>query len=588
MSKRDQGPTLVEPKIKKVTQVLADAIDELVNPPRGTPLSRWPDFQRRFGGFRPHEYSIVCGATGCLGGDTEISVNRGGKGYKIRIRDLYQRTRGIGPANENFDPTVETQVRSYDGARTRLHKINDVILSGIKETWRLRADQGKTIRLTPCHRVLTQRGWVAARDLRADEDRIAADQDKPLKSGKVRARLTDTYFQGVKHHPHHTNAKNIKRIVKHRAIFEANVNGLALEEFLRICRSNKARAEKLKFVNPRTHHVHHKDHNHSNNDVKNLELMTIEAHRFEHGNADHFNSGSVRWVTFRGFDRVGVEAVYDISCADPHHNFVADGLIVHNSGKTAFIASMSAQLVEQNERHFVMSIETGHLDFVRRVASVFAKVDLNDGDGLNQSKQDSLMNLAVPVLKNGALHLSEYDNRLSVEQLMHDLRYAREKLGCRVAFIDNLNFLLTVDKFTDVNQEMDRVTHELIIFCKRIDMHIVMIMHPKKNSNPRDLRVESEFEIKGSSTAVQEAQNIFLFNRPKSDDGAHSKFEREVIIAKMRRRGQFVHESVWFEYRDASYFESANQTRFLVPVPNAQTGEGAKWTGYKPSIIPNL
>ena len=37
------------------------------------------------------------------------------------------------------------------------------------------------------------------------------------------------------------------------------------------------------------------------------------------------------------FEYVGEEPTYDIVCAEPHHNFVANGIVVHNSGKT-FVA----------------------------------------------------------------------------------------------------------------------------------------------------------------------------------------------------------------------------------------------------------
>jgi hypothetical protein len=109
-----------------------------------------------------------------------------------------------------------------------------------------------------------------------------------------------------------------------------------------------------------------------------------------------------------------------------------------------------------------------------------------------------------------------------------------------VAFIDNLNFFLEASSGERQNEVMDKVTHDLIIFSKSHDIHIVMVMHPKKTE---DGRVESEFDIKGSSTAVQEAHNVFLFNRPSTEmiEGSYAtKFDRELKIAKMRRKGRAV------------------------------------------------
>jgi len=123
---------------------------------------------------------------------------------------------------------------------------------------------------------------------------------------------------------------------------------------------------------------------------------------------------------------------------------------------------------------------------------------------------------------------------------MHDIDYMVETHGVKVCFIDNLNFFMEVTSAQQSIVEMDRVIHELIMFCKRTPVHIVMVMHPKKTV---DGRVESEFDIKGSSTSVQEAQNVILFNRPKEqliDEGMATWGDRELTIAKMRRRGAAV------------------------------------------------
>jgi hypothetical protein len=71
-----------------------------------------------------------------------------------------------------------------------------------------------------------------------------------------------------------------------------------------------------------------------------------------------------------------------------------------------------------------------------------------------------------------------------------------------------------------------------------------MVMHPKKTV---DSRIESEFDIKGSSTAVQEAHNVFLWNRPNKKDletNFRHPSDRELKIAKMRRRGKYVGKTI--------------------------------------------
>lgn len=215
-------------------------------------------------------------------------------------------------------------------------------------------------------------------------------------------------------------------------------------------------------------------------------------------------------------------------------------------GKTTFIANLSASLITQGVPHYVASVETGSLDFVRRVISVFANEDLNDGEAIPKSKLYSIHKRFHTELTSKYLHLALYENRTTVEKLMADMAEAHVKFGAKIAIIDNLNFFMEVTNAANSIVEMDRVVHELIIFCKQIDMHVIMIMHPKKTENQR---VENEFDIKGSSLAVQEAHNVFLLNRPSEEDikaGNLTKFDRELKISKMRRNGRAVGRKIFF------------------------------------------
>lgn len=225
------------------------------------------------------------------------------------------------------------------------------------------------------------------------------------------------------------------------------------------------------------------------------------------------------------------------------------------SGKTTFLANLSAQLLKQAEPHFVMSVETGETDFMKRILSVLERRDLNTGRPITTDDVTGIHTRHAKLLESGVIEFSLYDNRVKVEQLCHDIRWMVDRHGVKVVMMDNLNFFLEVTSAANSIVEMDRVIHELIVLAKQVDTHLIMVMHPKKTDGGR---VESEFDIKGSSTAVQEAHNVFLFNRsPKEaiDSGQSSKYTRELKIAKMRRRGHFVGNAILFESIGTRYEE---------------------------------
>lgn len=226
------------------------------------------------------------------------------------------------------------------------------------------------------------------------------------------------------------------------------------------------------------------------------------------------------------------------------------------SGKTTLLSNWSAMLLKQGVKHFVMSVETGHTDFMKRVISVLSGVDLNTGDPVPVETLQAIHEANAHHLEADTIEFSLYEDRIPVEQLKADILWMQKNRGCSIVFIDNLNFFMEVTRSADTIIEMDRVIHELIILCKQVDVHLVMVMHPKKNE--KGSRLTSEFDIKGSSTAVQEAHNVLLFNRPDHaliESGDRSPQDREITIQKMRRRGVHTGKTIILSNQGTRYIE---------------------------------
>lgn len=223
------------------------------------------------------------------------------------------------------------------------------------------------------------------------------------------------------------------------------------------------------------------------------------------------------------------------------------------AGKTSFLAAMASDLVQQNIPIFVASVETGPIDFVARMISCLAQENWNLGDPIDAHKLEDFRQ-KHPWFEQSPLHLTRYEDRVPNAQLLGDIKHAVDTHGVKVAMLDNLNFFMEVTTSQNQIIEMDRVIHDAIIFCKQNDVHLIVVMHPKKTENGR---VESEFDIKGSSTAVQEAHNVWLFNRPpleKLEEDPENKFYRELKIAKCRRYGRYVGNSISFRGIDGVDF----------------------------------
>lgn len=248
-------------------------------------------------------------------------------------------------------------------------------------------------------------------------------------------------------------------------------------------------------------------------------------------------------------------------------------------GKSQFLCNIIASLIKQNVKTFCAPVETGAVDFVRRIFSIYGKFDFNTGAA---PTLPMLKNLGEVVSENMVafqdnLRITTYDNRVDVNEMILNLKYMVEVHGVKVALLDNLNFFMKPTKASDAILEYDEVVHNFVMLAKKIPIHIFLVMHPKKTEHGK---VMSEFDIKGSSTAVQEASNILLMNRLNKDeigkDGL-TEFHREFVFKKIRRRGFYVGRNFYLFSKNGKYIHH-DTTR---DEPSHQN-EAGRSTGFKP------
>ena len=293
-------------------------------------------------------------SNGCIIGDSIINVNRGKIGRKYKIKEMYfafrgERTRNMG---KSWDLSIPTYVRSYTGNTIQLHKVENVVYSGKREVYKLTLENGLNLTATLDHKIMTNQGWCSLVDLKRDSTQVMCDTLKPKKSEACKDKSRDLEVYSIPYHKYATKVTKDKsnkdgysiysRLPKHRLIYEAYINDLSYDEYLIILKNDYEKSKGLKYVDPNKYDIHHKDFNHYNNDISNLELMLKRDHAELHGklNVINFNQGIPVFSLVRDIEFVGVEDTYDIICKDPYRNFVANGIVIHNSGKTKAIASI--------------------------------------------------------------------------------------------------------------------------------------------------------------------------------------------------------------------------------------------------------
>jgi len=260
---------------------------------------------------------------GCVSGDTVICVNRAGKGFKTTV------AKALRSARSTWRSDIPTYIRADVGERIGLVQVLAFLPKGERLTYCLKLENESELRLTGDHEVLTPRGYVPLNNLSVG-DVVVVEGSR--KGSARKKKIAYRRLGGFDHHPYSRFQTRSHVIEEHRAVAEAELNGLSLDIFRARCKSGDT--EGLSFIDPEHFHVHHKDENIYNNVPDNLEVVPTEEHLRKHRPGfKAFGYGELHHSRVVSIKEHGIEPVYDIACVAPHHNFVANGVVVHNCGK---------------------------------------------------------------------------------------------------------------------------------------------------------------------------------------------------------------------------------------------------------------
>jgi superfamily II DNA or RNA helicase len=295
------------------------------------------DQERACHAILTHRQGVLQAPTGCLAADTILNLNRAGKGFQARIDKAHQKFNDVGSTmGPGWDPNIITSIARAEGEVSRLGVAENIWASGVKKTYALMTETGRVIRATAEHPFLVgQDIWALLGELREGNlVRVNTGRSNRPRKPKPQYRYTI-----VRYHPFQTSAgQDGFKVPVHRAIIEAEINELSLVEFVEILRRDPITAAGLRYLG-REWHVHHRDRNSLNNERSNLELLTETEHLRHHaaeGMGDHvlWQIGAERIESIKEY---GEEETYDVGVSDDPHNFLANGFVVHNSGKTVVV-----------------------------------------------------------------------------------------------------------------------------------------------------------------------------------------------------------------------------------------------------------
>ena len=294
---------------------------------------------------------------GCITGDALIFVNRGGKGFKMPLEKMYKHFHGLSKnKSNNWNREIPTNIRCLKDTLFGLHTVRDILCQGEQIVYELETESGKKIKATKDHPFLSEKGkWVQLQNINVGDILTVNGRDICPRCGTDKNLVTYKYakYKGFCK-PCMITLRDLDKYPKEKKCIDKD--GYVRVTGSKIWGHHRRRSGVPEHIlvmekhigRPVLQHeiVHHINHNKQDNRIENLQLLQsaaehnavhgVDEHRF--GNYTHRNGNEV--VTVPKYEKVvsikyiGIETVYDIVMEDPYRNFIANGFVVHNSGKT--------------------------------------------------------------------------------------------------------------------------------------------------------------------------------------------------------------------------------------------------------------
>lgn len=267
------------------------------------------------------------------------------------------------------------------------------------------------------------------------------------------------------------------------------------------------------------------------------------------------------WAEIKSIREVGLRHTYDIE-VDDTHNFFANGICTHNSGKSEFIDEMAERLnVRYGWRFAFFSPENAPLQY--HAAKLIEKFT---GKKFGANTSNPLTPLEYKEVKQ---HLQDDFSFIApsdykLDTILEKARFLVRKRGIKCLVIDPYNRLEDEQGAKSETRYISAILDKLQNFAQQEDVLAILMAHPTKMPKDKEGKtmVPTLYDISGSANFYNKADFGIIVNRDREANQTEVRIEK----VKFRHLGQ--NGKAYFKY-------NLNNGRYT-PIENGQV-DNIEW-----------
>lgn len=273
-------------------------------------------------------------------------------------------------------------------------------------------------------------------------------------------------------------------------------------------------------------HVHHKDENHLNNSLENLEILSQEEHLSIHGEQYVTNVlEKVAYESVVSIEEYGQEPTYDLELDTEPHNFTANGFVVHNTGKSAFVLNYA---LRSGVSCLYFSADSDAYVQVSRALAILGGLDMADAGELVKSNDVE----KISEITEGSPVRFSYNTSPTLTHIEYQIRAYEELYGDFPELIVVDNALdVQMDFEDDQSQSLDALMAWLHDMARTTGSCVIVLHHVTGPFNDADKPIPLS-GVKGQIGRVPE----LILTLHKQSQGYSS--DQLLCVSTVKNRGQ--------------------------------------------------